>query len=98
MKTEGKLNQLRTGLPEQLLRFRGLMFLAVTVLAFGFVILRVYTLANVPVPASAVSSKLETVKNPKIDQATIDKINQLQDNSVSVQSLFDQARQNPFKE
>jgi len=93
-----RVNRLRTTLPGQLLGLRVPLFLLVALLTFSYVVWRVYALANAPVPASAVCSKLDTAKNPHIDQATIDKINQLQDNSVSVRALFDQARQNPFQE
>jgi len=47
---------------------------------------------------SAVQEKLQTTKRPKVDQAVLDKIQQLQDQNVQVQSLFDQARNNPFNE
>jgi len=46
----------------------------------------------------AVSEKLSTIKTPKIDPATLKKIQQLQDQNVDVKSLFDQARNNPFSE
>lgn len=98
MNTDSKLHKLRTNLPAQFMRFRILTFVVAVALVFGFVILREYTLNNAPVSPQAVSSKLDTVKNPQIDPATITKIDQLQDNSVSVRALFDQARQNPFRE
>lgn len=44
------------------------------------------------------TSRLQTVQRPKIDQSVLDKIQQLQDQNVQVQSLFDQARDNPFSE
>lgn len=82
----------------KLLRMRVVLFLLFALLACGYTVWRAYSLANAPTPAAAVSSKLQSVNNPHIDQATVDKINQLQDNSVNVRALFNQARQNPFQE
>jgi hypothetical protein len=47
---------------------------------------------------SDVTTALKAVPRPKVDQATLDKIQQLQDQHVEVKSLFDQARSNPFSE
>lgn len=77
--------------------YRIAIFLATIVLVYGFVIWRVNVLVNVEPTASQVASELNAT-SPKIDQATVDKVKQLQDNSVNVQALFDQARQNPFHE
>jgi len=83
-------------LSRQFTRFRVILFLLLVVLVYGFVIWRIDTLKNAPPAPDAVASKLQSATH--IDQATIDKIQQLQDNSVSVQTLFNKARQNPFQE
>lgn len=81
----------------ELLRLRVLLFLILVACVYGFVGLRVMNLRNQQPDQSAVSSAT-TITQPHIDQATVDKIKQLQDNSVNVQALFNQARQNPFQE
>jgi hypothetical protein len=81
---------------KQLLRFRVLIFIGLLVVVYGFIIWRVNGLADPP-PAQNATSQAATA-GPRIDQATVDKIKQLQDNSVNVKSLFDQARHNPFQE
>lgn len=81
----------------QIMQYRVVIFLAVVALVYGFVVWRVNALVHVEPTSSQVASELNST-SPKIDQATVDKIKQLQDNSVNVQALFDQARQNPFHE
>ena len=74
-------------------RYRALLFFIALSLVYGYVITRINALNNVTPPPSGV-----TVGSVHIDQSVIGKIEDLQDNSVSVQALFDQARQNPFQE
>lgn len=80
----------------QLYKFRVALFLLLIALVYGFVVWRIDTLKNTPPASSAIASKLPSTTS--IDQSTIDKVKQLQDNSVSVRALFNQARHNPFKE
>lgn len=72
-----------------------LFFLAVAAL-YGFIVWRINAFSNTP--ASQSEQTAQTVAQPHIDQATVAKIQSLQDNSVNVQALFDAARQNPFQE
>lgn len=44
------------------------------------------------------NDRLKTVQRPKIDENILDKIKNLQDQNVSVQTLFKQARDDPFSE
>lgn len=80
----------------QLNKYKAFSFFLVAAVLYGFIIWRINVYSNAPASQSEVSA--QTTAQPHIDQATIDKIQSLQDNSVSVQSLFDQARQNPFNE
>lgn len=96
MKDKDLKSQLQDAL-HQMFHYRIVIFLAVIALVYGFVAWRVNTLVHVEPTSGQVASELHAT-SPKIDQATVDKIKQLQDNSVNVQALFDQARQNPFHE
>jgi len=91
-KSQAKFQQLA----ERFTRYRIVLFLLLVVLVYGFVIWRIDALKNAPPTPTAVDSKLQSTTH--IDQSTIDKIQQLQNNSISVQTLFSQARQNPFHE
>lgn len=79
-------------------RYEVFLFIIFFALLYGFLIFRINRLSSMEPSDDAVSEKLQTVKRPKIDQASIDKIQQLQDQNVEVKSLFDQARSNPFAE
>jgi hypothetical protein len=70
-------------------------FLLFLVAIYGFVIYRINTLAAVMPSDTAVTS---TTKTPHIDKNLVQQLNQLKDNSVTVQTLFDEARSNPFNE
>lgn len=47
---------------------------------------------------TAIQAELKTIGIPKVDSQVVGKMEQLKDNSVSVQTLFDEARKSPFQE
>lgn len=95
------MNMNKTGLKnilDQLARLRVPLFIFVVMTLYIFVTWRVNVYSNVEPTEVQVSSKMSETRSPRIDQATVNKIRLLQDNSVSVQTLFNEARQNPFQE
>lgn len=72
-----------------------IFFLAVACL-YGFILWRINTYSNTPPSQSEESAASST--QPHIDPTVVQKILNLQDNSVNVQALFNQARDNPFQE
>ncbi len=79
-------------------RYRFLLFLAFVAIIYGFVILRINSLSNAQPTDNAINSQVQAAQIPHIDQSVVDQLQSLQDNSVSVKSLFNQARANPFQE
>src|SRR4051812_14676305 len=73
------------------------IFIVFTVLVYGFVLMRINTLSNLQPTEDAVSSQAKAAPLLSIDPAVINQIQALQDNSVSVQTLFNDARNNPFQ-
>jgi hypothetical protein len=67
-------------------------------IVYAFLTYRINTLANREPSDDDVLLVLKAIPRPKVDKATVDKIQQLQDQNVEVKSLFDQARNNPFSE
>ncbi|HSX16898.1 MAG TPA: hypothetical protein VLH86_02245 [Patescibacteria group bacterium] len=67
-------------------------------LIYSALVLRINHLSSKEPSDSQVSSELKTIPRPKVDPATLAKIQQLQDQNIQVKALFDQARQNPFAE
>lgn len=101
MKNDLKLNV--TGVSAQLgttvrkvSAYRAFIFFLAVAGLYGFILWRINSLSNVP--ASTDTQATNAAAQPHIDSETVAKILNLQDNSVSVQALFDAARQNPFQE
>lgn len=98
MKKDSSKNQFQK-LIDQFMAYKVFLFILLVAVVYGYVSWRVYVLNNTSATQSPLSSSQSVMVNsPHIDQATIDKIQQLQNNSVSVQALFNEARQNPFQE
>jgi len=79
-------------------RFKTSLFILSMLIIFGFMVARIGYLTNAEPSEEAVSERLKEVKRTKIDQDIIDKIQQLQDQNILIQTLFEQARDNPFKD
>lgn len=92
-------------LPKQLKRYakkaERYIIVSFIVLVLGlyiFLVLQISNAAQSEPSQANISEQLGTVKRLKIDQESINKIQQLQDQNVVVQSLFEEARDNPFQE
>jgi len=82
----------------KLSRYKLFCFFIVLLALYGFLVFRINTLNNKTPSDDAITAKLQTVSRPRIDQSVKDKVQQLQDNSVQVKSLFNASRSNPFHE
>ncbi|HEY4963069.1 MAG TPA: hypothetical protein VIH90_00030 [Candidatus Saccharimonadales bacterium] len=79
-------------------KFRYLIFIVFILVIYLFLVIKAATLSHVQPSISVVKSQSSTYNSPEINPQIVNKINQLQNNSVSVNALFNQARQNPFQE
>jgi hypothetical protein len=82
---------------QQLRQYSVLAFLVVVAGIYGFVLFRINTLSSAQPTPDAVSSQVKAAQIPHIDPTVVKQLQSLQDNSVNVQTLFDQARSNPFQ-
>jgi len=73
-------------------------FFIFLLLVCAFLVFQINKFASVEPSEDAVTSKLQDISRPHIDQSAITKIQQLQDQNVQVKTLFQQARDNPFSE
>jgi hypothetical protein len=73
------------------------LFISLVVILYGFLIFRISNLNSAQPSEAAISSKVEAGKTLRIDQKVVKQLQSLQDNSVSVKTLFNQARSNPFQ-
>lgn len=94
-----KLNrqELLNGL-QKIYRYKIELFIVFVLLIFGFLFYRIATLGQAQPSQSSISLQSTKFKKAGINPNIITKIQQLQNNSVNVQALFNQSRQNPFNE
>jgi hypothetical protein len=74
-----------------------IIFFVVIALVYGLVLLRIGMLAGAQPSDADVSSKVSQL-TPHIDKSAAEQLQSLENNNVNVQTLFDQARANPFGE
>jgi hypothetical protein len=79
-------------------RYKLFGFFIILLTLYGFLIFRINVLNGKTPSDDKVNAKLTTTTRPHIDKSAKDKVQQLQDNSVEVRSLFNSARNNPFHE
>lgn len=79
-------------------RYSVVIFIVILVGLYGYLTLQISSLATKEPSQVEVLEELGAVKRLRIDQDSIDKIQKLEDQNVVVQSLFENARDNPFSE
>jgi hypothetical protein len=90
-------DSVRSFLP-RLSKYTIVFFLLLLIAVYGFVCMRIINLHNVQPDESSVATQVQASSTPHVNPAVVNQMQALQDNSVSVQALFDQARNSPFKE
>ncbi len=80
----------------KLRRYTTVIFIVFILGIYSFLVFQIGTLSQVVPDETKVNEQLSRVKRLKIDQQSVDKIEQLEDQNVRVQSLFKEARDNPF--
>ena len=76
--------------------YLALIFFLVVACCYGFIVWKINVYSNTP--ANQNEETAQVGSQPHVDASTVQKILSLQNNSVSVQALFNEARQNPFQE
>jgi hypothetical protein len=78
-------------------RYGAILFFVLIAGIYGFVILRINMLANAQPSQSEIDAQAAAAPVPSINPQVAQQLQKLEDNSVNVQTLFDQARSNPFQ-
>ncbi len=65
---------------------------------YVFLVLQIRHLANLQPTSADVTTKVNELNTPKLDQDAVNQILLLEDQNIEVKTLFNQARQNPFQE
>jgi hypothetical protein len=78
--------------------YKIIIFLVLIFGLYGFLVYRINTLDNLQPSSDQVSAQDDPIRATHIDPSVVTQLQSLQDHSVTVQSLFDQARNNPFSD
>lgn len=78
-------------------RYSLVLFIVLIALVYGFILFRIKTLNDTQPSADAIAAQVKAAQVPHIDEAAIKQLQSLQDNSVNVKTLFNEARSNPFQ-
>ena len=73
-------------------------FVLIVLIIYGYLVFHINTLAAKEPDEDAVTERLKTVQRPRIDDESLQKILQLEGQNIQVQTLFNEARENPFTE
>lgn len=65
---------------------------------YVFLVLQIRHMASIEPSSADVTNKLNELNTPKLDQDAVNKIIQLEEQSIEIKTLFNEARQNPFQE
>ena len=79
-------------------RYRTFIFFLAASMLYTFIIWRINVLAVSTPTEAEVQTATEQQSVPTIKPSVVQKINSLKDNSVNVQTLFEQSRNNPFSD
>lgn len=79
-------------------RYGGVMFFLLFAFVYAYMVLQINAFSNVQVDSSEVTAQVSTTPTPRIDAQAVKQLQSLKDNSVNVQTLFEQNRTNPFQE
>lgn len=79
-------------------RYRVVAFVIVIACIYGFMVHSINSLSSIQPGESSISKEVTAIRIPKIDQSVVKQLEALRDNSVNVQALFNEARNNPFNE
>lgn len=77
-----------------------LLFLAIVAfgITYAYIILQISSITNSEPDEAKVAEQLKAVPRPKIDKEAAKTIEGLESQDINIQTIFNQARENPFSE
>lgn len=78
--------------------YKKFMFVLSILVVIIFLVFRINQFSSAEPTQAQLDEKLQNNTSLKLDQTVLNRIQQLQDQNVEVQSLFDKSRNNPFNE
>lgn len=79
-------------------RYASFIFFIAVLILYSFLVYQISRLALSEPSEAAVTEQIQNTGRIKVDEQSLQKIQQLQDQNVQVQSLFESARDNPFQD
>ena len=92
------IKQQVAGIAHKLLRYRVLIFILLIGSVYAYMLVTISSLSNIQPSSNNVNGELSAIRTPKLDQSVVKQLEALRDNSVSVKTLFQNTRDNPFHE
>jgi hypothetical protein len=78
-------------------RYAVIIFIVCVGLVFSFLTLRIASYSNQEPSDDQIEERLSTAQTVKLNNEAVQKIQELQDRNISLESLFDNGRNNPFE-
>lgn len=78
-------------------RFAVIVFILFVALVFGFLTLNIANYANHEPTEEQIEERLSSLRRVSLDEEAVQKIQELQDQNINLESLFDNGRDNPFE-
>lgn len=78
--------------------YRVVFAVLVVAIIYALLLMRITSLSNLEPDQNDVAAQTNPGIGTQIDENAVRQLKQLRDNNVSVQTLFEQERQNPFQE
>lgn len=66
--------------------------------AYGYLIMTASSQTEVAPSETEIANKFQGTSRPKLDDSAAKRLEQLQEQNIEVQAIFDKARNNPFSE
>lgn len=79
-------------------KYRSFIFFLILTSLYGYIVWRINVLSSAPPSSTDVTTAQQNASLSGIPETTVQKLEGLEDNSIRVQSLFNEARQSPFQE
>lgn len=80
-----------------IVRYAVIIFVLSVVSIFAFMTLNIAHYSNLEPTSDQTDERKNSLTSVKLDEKSISKIKELQDQNISIESLFDNGRENPFQ-
>ncbi len=78
-------------------RYSLILFILFVVVVLGFMTIRISYYSNLEPNEFQIEEKQTLLKPVKLDDNAVSKVNELQEKNITIESLFDNGRANPFQ-